>query len=320
MPDRVRESIFGMLGLRVQGAAVVDLFAGSGSIGLEALSRGAASCMFVERDKVATMALRRNIEALRCEDRASLVTGDALGMAAAARAPRPADLIFLDPPFPLVSDPAGWARVKAQCVQLVKLLADDGFLILRTPNPFFMDAEAVEEGGAEAAAAGAVGPAGPARPGKPKKPTKYRRERVRWEEIPDAAPSQSMKRGGPLVPKRGEKPGKPVKPAEVEEELDEVEDVLYEIGDGPIGDLDAMGDDLEVGGGEADEADEGEGVKDSAIHVTGPEPTGPAAPKVLGDLSIQGAKGPETHAYGKSAVHWYMRDTKALGKWAAMRK
>ncbi|MBL8757263.1 MAG: 16S rRNA (guanine(966)-N(2))-methyltransferase RsmD, partial [Phycisphaerae bacterium] len=128
MPDRVRESIFGMLGTRVKNAAVVDLFAGSGAIGLEALSRGAASCLLVDRDKLAAGAIERNIETLRCADRARLVTGDALGMSILARCPRPIDLVFLDPPYPLVEDAGGWARVKAQCAELIRLLADDGFL------------------------------------------------------------------------------------------------------------------------------------------------------------------------------------------------
>lgn len=97
--DRTRETLFSMLVSRVgdfEGLAVADLFAGSGALGLEALSRGAASCTFVEQDAAALRALRANIANLRaqaqCDVRAASVL--ALGPAKA-----PLDLILLDPPY-----------------------------------------------------------------------------------------------------------------------------------------------------------------------------------------------------------------------------
>jgi 16S rRNA (guanine966-N2)-methyltransferase len=97
--DRTRETLFSMLVSRLgsfDGLAVADLFAGSGALGLEALSRGAASCLFVEQDAAAIRALRANIANLRataqCDVRASSVL--ALGPAKA-----PLDLILLDPPY-----------------------------------------------------------------------------------------------------------------------------------------------------------------------------------------------------------------------------
>lgn len=97
--DRTRETLFSMLVSRIgdfDGLVVADLFAGSGALGLEALSRGAASCVFVEQDAAALRALRANIAALRaapqCDVRASSVL--ALGPAMA-----PLDLILLDPPY-----------------------------------------------------------------------------------------------------------------------------------------------------------------------------------------------------------------------------
>lgn len=97
--DRTRETLFSMLVSRIgdfDGLAVADLFAGSGALGLEALSRGAASCIFVEQDAAALRALRANIAALRaapqCDVRASSVL--ALGPAKA-----PLDLVLLDPPY-----------------------------------------------------------------------------------------------------------------------------------------------------------------------------------------------------------------------------
>jgi 16S rRNA (guanine966-N2)-methyltransferase len=97
--DRTRETLFSMLVSRLgtfEGLAVADLFAGSGALGLEALSRGAASAIFVEQDAPAIRALRQNIAALRaqseCDVRASSVM--ALGPAKASL-----DLILLDPPY-----------------------------------------------------------------------------------------------------------------------------------------------------------------------------------------------------------------------------
>ncbi len=97
--DRTRETLFSMLVSRLgsfEGLAVADLFAGSGALGLEALSRGAASCVFVEQDPAAIRALRSNIANLQtapaCDVRASSVL--ALGPAKA-----PLDLILLDPPY-----------------------------------------------------------------------------------------------------------------------------------------------------------------------------------------------------------------------------
>lgn len=97
--DRTRETLFSMLVSRIgtfEGLAVADLFAGSGALGLEALSRGAASCAFVEQDAAALRALRSNIANLRaapqCDVRASSVL--ALGPAKA-----PLDLVLLDPPY-----------------------------------------------------------------------------------------------------------------------------------------------------------------------------------------------------------------------------
>lgn len=97
--DRVRETLFSMLVSRIgdfDGLKVADLFAGSGALGLEALSRGAASCVFVEQDAGAIRALRTNIAALqaapRCDVRASSVM--ALGPAK-----EPLDLLLLDPPY-----------------------------------------------------------------------------------------------------------------------------------------------------------------------------------------------------------------------------
>lgn len=101
--DRVRESLFNRLmhgaggsGLRLQGAHVVDVFAGTGAMGLEALSRGAAQVTFVEREPAALVLIRRNIAHLGAEDRAIVLSADARALPKAATAHT---LAFLDPPY-----------------------------------------------------------------------------------------------------------------------------------------------------------------------------------------------------------------------------
>ena len=101
--DRVRQALFDMLWYapwagreRVEGAAVLDAFAGTGALGLEALSRGAARASFLETDRAALAALRANIAACREEGRCTVLAADATKP---PPAPSPCSLIFLDPPY-----------------------------------------------------------------------------------------------------------------------------------------------------------------------------------------------------------------------------
>ncbi len=96
-PDRVRETLFNWLSSRVSGARCLDLFAGSGALGLEALSRGAAHVTFVERDAAAARELRARLSEWGGVERGDVRQGDALGFLAGA--PEPFDIVFLDPPF-----------------------------------------------------------------------------------------------------------------------------------------------------------------------------------------------------------------------------
>jgi 16S rRNA (guanine966-N2)-methyltransferase len=95
--EKVRQAIFNILP-GVENAHVLDLFAGSGALGLEALSRGAARAVFVEQAKPALAALRANIDALAVSERAQVVTGDAVAAARSAPA-EPWRLVFVDPPY-----------------------------------------------------------------------------------------------------------------------------------------------------------------------------------------------------------------------------
>jgi len=135
IPDRVKESLFSLLRGHCEDATVFDGFAGTGAIGLEAVSRGAARCVLIERDRDIAKILEQNVQMLEADDRCEVVIGDALGPGALARAPRPLTLAFLDPPYPLLQEPVGHKRVMAQLANLINLLTDDGFAVLRTPWP-----------------------------------------------------------------------------------------------------------------------------------------------------------------------------------------
>ena len=123
--DRVRENVFNILG-PVDGAVVLDLYAGSGAMGLEALSRGAARAVFVERDGDAVRAIERNLDKLRLS--ATVLRQDALtALASEAVSGRKYDLVLVDPPYEMYSD------IEPQLARyLPALLADDGAVVVET--------------------------------------------------------------------------------------------------------------------------------------------------------------------------------------------
>jgi 16S rRNA (guanine966-N2)-methyltransferase len=115
--DKVREAVFNALASAdaLVDATVVDLYAGSGALGIEALSRGASHCTFVERDRAAVAAIDRNVADLGLRSRARVIAGDAI-----SRAPRlPADLAFVDPPYGFVD----WPRL-LRAVRVPLLVAE----------------------------------------------------------------------------------------------------------------------------------------------------------------------------------------------------
>ena len=124
--DRVREAVFSIVG-PVEGAAVLDLFAGSGAMGLEALSRGAASCVFVERDRDAARVIHANLEKLQLTG--AVVTNR--DVAAALRDERNRgrryDLALIDPPYD------EWERHRAALAELLPaVLEEDALVVVET--------------------------------------------------------------------------------------------------------------------------------------------------------------------------------------------
>jgi len=104
-PDRVRETVFNWLQAYIPGAVCLDLFAGTGVLGFEALSRGAAKALFVEREPHIYKALQQNIDLLKLADKSELIQSDALMFMSNIQAAS-IDILFLDPPYGkgLVSD------------------------------------------------------------------------------------------------------------------------------------------------------------------------------------------------------------------------
>jgi 16S rRNA (guanine966-N2)-methyltransferase len=121
--DRVREAAFNLIG-PVDGAAVLDLFAGSGAMGLEALSRGAASATFVEGDRDACRTISRNLEKLRLTG-ARVVQQDVVHYLRRER--RAYDLILIDPPYEVVE-----SVLVPLATHVPRLLAADGLVVFET--------------------------------------------------------------------------------------------------------------------------------------------------------------------------------------------
>jgi len=140
-PDRVRETLFNWLGQSLDGWSCLDLFAGTGALGLEAASRAAERVVLVESNRTAAAALRTAIDRLKAAPSASLIEGDAMtAMAALLERGERFDLILLDPPFrqawvervmprlPALLKAYGLVYVEAECA----LMPPEGFESLRT--------------------------------------------------------------------------------------------------------------------------------------------------------------------------------------------
>ena len=125
--EKVREAVFSMLMGRVEGATVLDLFAGSGSLGLEALSRGAEYCVFNEGDRKNYKILRNNIENCKAEEISSSYNNDF--RKALVLANREFDIIFIDPPYR-----EGYYGEVFELIEEYGLLADEGVIVVEHLN------------------------------------------------------------------------------------------------------------------------------------------------------------------------------------------
>lgn len=93
---KVKESLFSVIQFDIEGRRILDLFAGTGQLGIEALSRGAASCVFIDQRRDAVALIRENLKVCELEDRATVRQGDSM---AYLRSGEKFDIIFLDPPY-----------------------------------------------------------------------------------------------------------------------------------------------------------------------------------------------------------------------------
>ena len=138
-PDRIRETLFNWLASVIAGARCLDLYAGTGALGIEAMSRGAGECVFVERDRTLCALLLDNLARLRVVG-AQVVNDDAGGFLATP-APAAFDLVFLDPPFDaglwagaaMALEQSGWLREGA--LVYVESPADTLFELPANWNP-----------------------------------------------------------------------------------------------------------------------------------------------------------------------------------------
>ena len=96
-PDRLREALFNVLSAKIAGSVFLDAYAGTGAVGIEALSRGAARAIFIEKNRIAVSVIRENLASLQLTGRSQVISGSAERML-----PKyPADICFLDPPYQL---------------------------------------------------------------------------------------------------------------------------------------------------------------------------------------------------------------------------
>ncbi len=141
---RVREALFSMLAARgvvYAGLRVMDVFAGSGSLGLEALSRGAAFCRFIEKSRAAAGLIQRNLDALGAERGSFAVDAADAARALAGQAPAPFGLIFVDPPYGKDLLPPTLERITAG-----GWLAPDGILVAEVEDRLVLDATSAAPG------------------------------------------------------------------------------------------------------------------------------------------------------------------------------
>jgi 16S rRNA (guanine966-N2)-methyltransferase len=126
--DRVKAAIFSSLGESVMGARVLDLFAGTGALGIEALSRGAASALFVEENRAAVRAIDQNF--IRTKLRGQVRLQEVFAFLESARPNKPFDIIFADPPYEKTKTGGEFTRSLLENQQLAAMLQPGGIFVL----------------------------------------------------------------------------------------------------------------------------------------------------------------------------------------------
>lgn len=142
--DRVKESLFSVLYKYdvIEGKIVADVFCGVGSLGLEAISRGAAKVHFVERDRKTAAVLKKNIERAEFGDQAKIVIGDAFSMGAAVGAnEEKAALVFVDPPYFNTRDVGAASAVGKLLGVICEQVAEGGIVTVRTHKSITLEEE-----------------------------------------------------------------------------------------------------------------------------------------------------------------------------------
>ena len=127
--DRTREALFSILSGKLEDAQVLDLYAGSGALGLEALSRGATAAVFVEQNRTAAGVIEKNAAKAKLVERAKIKTIDVAKFLRYAQRDR-FDLIFADPPYKKQESDTDHAAALLGSAGMAKMLADDGIFVL----------------------------------------------------------------------------------------------------------------------------------------------------------------------------------------------
>jgi len=130
--DMIRQAVFNLLGATIKGTTFYDVFAGTGIVGIEALSRGARRAIFVELDGQYVKLLRRNLELARFGAEASVRAGDAFVWGKHFAPEEGANIVFLGPPYPLVTEQK--KRIFKLISQITANLDDDDWLIVQIPS------------------------------------------------------------------------------------------------------------------------------------------------------------------------------------------
>ena len=127
--DRYKETLFNTIQTYVPGSYFIDVFAGTGSIGIEALSRGAEKALFIENSKKAVKVIHENLQKTHLEEFATVLAQDAVSGLMQAESGGPADIIYIDPPYN-----KGLEKQALQLLSTSKLAGDDTLIIVEASN------------------------------------------------------------------------------------------------------------------------------------------------------------------------------------------